>query len=114
MRICSFQTSESFDTRCRLSSGKSCLTTWVHYIISFVTELPISVENISIPGVNQVEELSDRKYKVLYNKQHTTPMNIIETINNHTRILDFTLQTTELESIISQIYRAGYTEKLAL
>lgn len=41
-------------------------------------------------------------------------MNIIETINNHTRILDFTLQTTELESIISQIYRAGYTEKLAL
>lgn len=83
-------------------------------VISFVTELPISVENISIPGVNQVEELSDRKYKVLYNKQHTTPMNIIETINSHTRILDFTLQTTELESIISQIYRAGYTEKLAL
>jgi ABC-2 type transport system ATP-binding protein len=75
--------------------------------------LTLSVEDDVDPGflgelgAVRANRLDGGRYEIHYDRAAVTPMEIIERINDRTRVTDFTLKVPELEELICRLYESG-------
>ncbi len=76
-------------------------------VLTLCVEDELDPDLLGALGSVKMNRLDDGRYEIRYDRAAVKPLELIEKINESTRVTDFTLKVTELEELICRLYESG-------